>query len=171
MHRLNAWQITAFPERQESNKWYKKAACFAFFIIVPAKLVVEWKERHNGYAVVQLCVCQARREDQREWRPNTSDVVSDFIHSTWRESERQSTVEGRKGEKVWTYSPSHWQDWVTPPSFNTNQSQTCQLDSTCTFPAWVPSSAYLWDKFLFLMASHRTQMLALRHLTSKKLSF
>lgn len=116
-----------------------KTACFAFFIFVPAKL--EWKDKHNGHAVVQLCVCQAKREDQRDWRPNTSDVVSDFIHSRWRERERQSTLEGKKGEKVWTNSPSHWQDWMTPPSCNTNQSQTCQLDSTCTFPAHVPSSA------------------------------
>lgn len=39
-------------------------------------------------AVVQLWLCQVGWEDQRVVRPNISDVVSDFIHSRWREREQ-----------------------------------------------------------------------------------
>lgn len=112
-------------------------------------------------------VCQIRAGESKSLRPNISDVVPDFIHSRWGERGWGRKTEhggGREGEKVWTNSPSHRQGWLTPPSFNTNQSQTCQLDSTCTFPARVP----LPDKSLS-MATHRTWTLPLRQLTRQRL--
>lgn len=72
-------------------------------------------EGHNEHAVVRLCECQAEREDQRQRRPNTSDVVSDFIDSRWRESRRLETG----GQQT----PSHRHDQVTSVSCNVNENQ------------------------------------------------
>lgn len=98
------------------------------------------------------------QENQRVWG-QTSVMWSwtSFTPDGGREGEgeRQSTGGAKEGDKVWPNSPSHRQGWLTPPSLNTNQSQTCQLDSTCTFPARVP----LPDK------THHTSTLPLRQLT------
>lgn len=47
MHRLNAWQITAFPERLKSNKWYKNSLlCFLYIctceLVVVVKGEAQW---------------------------------------------------------------------------------------------------------------------------------
>lgn len=45
------------------------------------------------------------------------------------------------GERHRAEEVSHSSHWTTPPWCNTNQSQTCQLDSTCTFLACVLNPA------------------------------
>lgn len=153
MHRLNALQITAFPEREKKTP---ETACFALFTCLPASCR-RWREdAHNQHAVVRLwecacvcmcvcvCVCQASAERIKETDgQNLSNVVSDFIHSRWREEERGGRG-GRKtthgGGKVGTNPPSHGQTrpGLHPSPFNANQSQGCQLRSTCTPPARKP---------------------------------
>lgn len=93
---------------------------------------------------VCVCVCQASAERIKETDgQNLSNVVSDFIHSRWREEERggrggRKTTHGRG--KVGTNPPSHGQTrpGLHPSPFNANQSQGCQLRSTCTPPARKP---------------------------------
>lgn len=140
MHRLNAWQIAAFPERQKSNKRYKKSL-LCFLYTSTCKLAGE--RRHNEHAVVQLWVCANLGGEIKKTGVQTP-VMWSLTSSTpdggrGSEAERQSIKEGNREKKFWTNSPSHRQDWMTPLSCNTNQSQTCQLDSTCTFPACVPT--------------------------------
>lgn len=171
MHRLNASQITAFPEKQKSNKGKNSLLCFLYMATCELLVVVKG-HAHREHAVVRLCACVCvcmpswGREDQRDWGPNISNVVSDFIHSRWRErggwGRKAAHGGGKDGRKVGTNSPSHRQARVHPSSFKTNQSQRCQLRSTCTPPAREPSP----DKSLLITrctgAPPRTQLRPLK---------
>lgn len=137
MHRLNAWQIAAFPERQKSNKRYKKSL-LCFLYTSTCKL---GGKGDTMSTLLYSCECvpiwavrSKRLESKHQW-------CGLWLHPLQMEVEgaRQSIKEGNREKKFWTNSPSHRQDWMTPLSCNTNQSQTCQLDSTCTFPACVPT--------------------------------
>lgn len=56
MHRLNAWQITAFPERQKSNKWYKNSLLCFLYICTCKRLVVVKGEAQWACCCTAACV-------------------------------------------------------------------------------------------------------------------
>lgn len=99
MHRLNAWPIT-FPERQKSNKWYKNSLLCFLYICTCKPLVVVKGEAQWACCCTAVCVCQTWAGGSKRLRPNISDVVSDFIHSRWREKRWGRKTEHR-GEGMW----------------------------------------------------------------------
>lgn len=56
MHRLNASQITAFPEKQKSNKCKNSLLCSLYMGTCELLVVVKGHAQHE-HAVVRLCVC------------------------------------------------------------------------------------------------------------------
>lgn len=139
MHRLNAWQITAFPERQKSNKWYKNSLLCFLYMCTCKLLVVVKGEAQWACCCTAVCVCaKLGREDQRVW--GQTSVMWSLTSSTpdggrEDEGERQSAGEGRREKRFEQILPPTDRAGWPHQSFNTNQSQTCQLHSTCTFPA------------------------------------
>lgn len=126
MHRLNALQITAFPEREKTTpKKYKTFLGFALIACLPASFGIEKIYKTSapldGCKSVCECVCAkpARKGSKRQRAKNLSRVVSDFIHSRWREKKQwgrwRKTV-GKKSSLTRTNT-----DRLHPSPFNTDQ--------------------------------------------------
>lgn len=129
MHRLNAWQITAFPKRQKSNKWYKNSLLCVFRFVPASWWWWQWKERYNGHAVVQLCVCQARAGGSKRLEAK-NQWCGLWLHPLQMEGGRKMREGRRERRFEQILPPTDGAGWPHQ-SCNTNQSQTRQLDSTC----------------------------------------
>lgn len=121
--RLNAWQIKAFPEKQESNKWHQKQPSLFFYLQAgcgTVKAEAQWACCCTAVCVPSCAGGSKGLEAKHQW-------CGLWLH----------LVQMKEGEKVWTNSLSHRLTSTTSQSCNSNQSQTCQPDSTCTFVACV----------------------------------
>lgn len=110
MHRLNASQITAFPEKQKSNKCKNSLLCSLYMGTCELLVVVKGHAQHE-HAVVLLCVCVCARASQaeggriKETEGQTSvtwSLTSSTPDGGSEEDEvgRQRTGEGRMDERL-----------------------------------------------------------------------
>lgn len=155
MRRLNAWQITAFPERQRSNECSKSS---------PA-LRSPYLYLQAGGGTVRgeaqwACCCTAVRVPSKaggsKRLKGRTPVMWSLTSSTpdggrADEGERERTRERRSEE---TLRPT---DRTVRPWCDTNESQTCRLRSTCTRTARVSISA----SWIFCMPHIAARMLAM----------
>lgn len=113
MHRLNASQITAFPEQQKSNKCKNSLLCFLYMGTCELLVVVKGTRTHHQHAVVRLracvcvCLCAWQTEGGRikETEGQTSvtwSLTSSTPDGGSEEDEvgRQRTGEGRMDERL-----------------------------------------------------------------------
>lgn len=124
MHRLNGLQITAFPEREKTTPNKYKTLLTLLSLHVYLQAAGGRARSHTtstpldgcesvcacAPACLPVCVCvnPVRKGSKRPRAKNLSSVVSDFIHSRWREKEWG----GRWRKMVGTNPPSH--GWTRP---------------------------------------------------------